>query len=1513
MYIFFTLLILNYFPKEFQQLRKKAIRSSLLKALSNNIPEPIISPSKPFITDSFSGIALHPIFGVNALELKGFAISKNISHLAVIVDRDTEFGNLILNDHSFFFGHKNLTVSLTEKFADDGEVALFNITMIDPLSAFYNFDLKLSSLQGKCKTHFGKELGARCETTLDSNWDKKYKIPKESIIDEFPTEIQNNVKLFGGVSANSYASAVLQKRGATIQLQIDGSVDALIGAGFHIDGVNSSGKIPINQEYIIGDPVEKILGEGKVTIFKVPISLKVTFVSNITAKNISFHIPPNINYIDIIRTVSVHLKKGITISSKHIKNTDFEKVVKVEKVKTDAVELGDFMEEESLIANFTGSFIVKIGIKAELILASITKFTVELGPEIGLDLNLNVSTEKCTFPALYGSFAPYMNGYTEFSGSFIVAGIKLFEAKKAIYNTIYAKEVVNSCLFDVSSSSELDKALLESPIRKRSIVQIINPIVTNVSNLYDPNYQPIGIFGDPRGKKASFIGFATLYFGKTPVLKENEHIFIQEQSDFEDIKLKVFPNLDENQIYCGYPFDVAVFNTTGVNFILIRNESQPILMGNQFNYTNYTEYKNFRRKFMTSDSQRIGLILYTKEDGYFCDPSKYYFIDEIYDEESDFVTNWFKITISKVIQTQKLRNIYVNFFLPYEPENQELFIYHSMQLFNQKNKLNVPMVSEYEDVFLLLKKPIKPRLNQVLMYFNVTLKDGTVLGAQNITYEDVISESFKKRASDIEFTFNSNSNVEEIEYILQLEDSYIKDLKKTPNVELKGIVTKIFVNENNENIEFFTGQPLTLNCPMENNELYGTIFFYFKDPGYIIEKNNKLYAFIKLVGAQPLLKGSRNVDEKEDLYVIKLELNKNVYYDDQKNLFLSLPFRRRTKVNDVVNAVLYCIYQSYENNTDDSPFCNDFPGFKLITNQNYYVGCIRTYTNKNDLYINEWDHFPDALSKHLITTDYPIDPPKNDGPFVRLHSIKYDSNTQGTSKMVQIVAKQKYFKFPDESHTMIIEDDTIEKFKNYARDVPLEILCSRCSDIYMNEISSNSKLFPEQTNYFTTSLKNITSGFLLEAFCKKQENAYCIFEYDLSNDGETLVEFVESSNKKSIASKQALDDKIIPEKYPGVEEIYNATKDTTSTAKYRININCNRQVIPSRKGKFYLNKPWEGSIKKIATHLEKKEILIEVRETIKNNFIFIELVGKGFKYFNPSISDEQRIPFNPNFFAESESRFKELLSQIGILIDKRTREEIVTNNEIEVNDDGLLVAKYSFFDEKKLNESITNNKIDLIPISKYKLSDYVPPKNEDPEENDDGDDKTSCKGSNNNNLNLNLPPRLGPLSLGNFDINSVYVGGSKVTNFLLGYINELFPSFYYLHTAVWVGESDATDETEGIIFVYGKYNSSDPIYLFGDGARSYVMKLGKFKKTFNAFKVQKVIPHRNLKLFDFIDKLKKSRKWNVRNYNMLFLNCQHFTADCLNILEAKRMSPNEIEWKLFPRRIVKTLKHNEYV
>lgn len=136
MYIFFTLLILNYIPKEFQQLRKKAIRSSLLKALSNNIPEPIISPSKPFITDSFSGIALHPIFGVNALELKGFAISKNISHLAVIVDRDTEFGNLILNDHSFFFGHKNLTVSLTEKFADDGEVALFNITMIDPLSAF---------------------------------------------------------------------------------------------------------------------------------------------------------------------------------------------------------------------------------------------------------------------------------------------------------------------------------------------------------------------------------------------------------------------------------------------------------------------------------------------------------------------------------------------------------------------------------------------------------------------------------------------------------------------------------------------------------------------------------------------------------------------------------------------------------------------------------------------------------------------------------------------------------------------------------------------------------------------------------------------------------------------------------------------------------------------------------------------------------------------------------------------------------------------------------------------------------------------------------------------------------------------------------------------------------------------------------------------------------------------------------------------------------------------------------
>ena len=141
----------------------------------------------------------------------------------------------------------------------------------------------------------------------------------------------------------------------------------------------------------------------------------------------------------------------------------------------------------------------------------------------------------------------------------------------------------------------------------------------------------------------------------------------------------------------------------------------------------------------------------------------------------------------------------------------------------------------------------------------------------------------------------------------------------------------------------------------------------------------------------------------------------------------------------------------------------------------------------------------------------------------------------------------------------------------------------------------------------------------------------------------------------------------LPEKYPGVEEINDATTDTTTTAKSRLNINCNRQVVPSRKGKFYLSKPWEGEIKKIATHLEKHKITIDVRKTYtSDNHVTLKLLGKGFRSIDSSLNNEQVIRFISNFFAENENKFKKLHSQIGITITK-TKE--------------TLNIKYFFFDK----------------------------------------------------------------------------------------------------------------------------------------------------------------------------------------------------------------------------------------
>lgn len=185
-------------------------------------------------------------------------------------------------------------------------------------------------------------------------------------------------------------------------------------------------------------------------------------------------------------------------------------------------------------------------------------------------------------------------------------------------------------------------------------------------------------------------------------------------------------------------------------------------------------------------------------------------------------------------------------------------------------------------------------------------------------------------------------------------------------------------------------------------------------------------------------------------------------------------------------------------------------------------------------------------------------------------------------------------------------------------------------------------------------------------------------------------------------------------------------------------------------------------------------------------------------------------------------------------------------------------------------------------------------------------------------------PRSSSINLGNIMIQKVYLGLSShiVYNldFLINFMRRcrsifghIIPPPDYIHSAIWVGESDSNDDCLGAIFNYGKYYSPsfDPSYLYKDGAQSYIMTLGEFKKRYNSANTFKLTPQRRICLFDFINELKSLGKWTAKDYNWPNNNCQHFTSKCINILHATRYSPTNNDWIYLPKLILKSLKLNE--
>lgn len=207
---------------------------------------------------------------------------------------------------------------------------------------------------------------------------------------------------------------------------------------------------------------------------------------------------------------------------------------------------------------------------------------------------------------------------------------------------------------------------------------------------------------------------------------------------------------------------------------------------------------------------------------------------------------------------------------------------------------------------------------------------------------------------------------------------------------------------------------------------------------------------------------------------------------------------------------------------------------------------------------------------------------------------------------------------------------------------------------------------------------------------------------------------------------------------------------------------------------------------------------------------------------------------------------------------------------------------------------------------------------------DDAFDGKKKGGSSSSNKDDDSQDEQSAKTLGNFDINSVYLGTSpniyvnlqifvtlmRKARKTLGHV---IPPPDFVHSAIWVGEKEPTDDSVGAIFVYGKYwnKYNMDTYLDKTGAKAYVMKFSEFKQRYPSIDPMKLNAHKKMKLFDFINEVKESGNWDAKNYNWPTNNCQHFTAKLIDILHATRNTPSGDDWIDLPKPVMRSLKSNE--
>ena len=1265
---------LSFIPEEFNDLKEKALSSARKRINQINNNEKVIIPNKPYIKDEFIGFVNYALFAHTVSDLKGFAMTDEKSHIAIIVNRSTRDGIEMMKEKSMFADQKtNAVYSLFFKYADDGEVAIYNISKINEYQIFDRFQLTLpmSSLNSKC-SYTGKNFGARCSLETEFNWDINSDLPKSQVLEPL------NVKLFYGMRSRAEASIVIKKSGAfNIQVEMDSSFDFEGCLGFKIPKINTSSS---NFKEI--EELTQEIANSTFYILTIPFTLKVLLVFQPKLENLGAVISKDISLFKVFK---LHLRKSLIVSTRHQKTSQTEKDFHIETI----LENGEIDDDEEFKteAKIYGSISIKSGLRVELHIGhGSSYFSIEGGAKPTFDFEFIRNTTQCTAPAMYGTFKPTIFVYIEGKGEIKIASIKIFKSSKEKKWKILSLEGnLGSCMYNDEYSRELDEDLQEKENKELNIL-----LYNNFDALNDGIYS-IG----------NNLSNYDRFYNKYLYLERESHIFHPNQSfiitntNYNYTNLKSHVRYNDSIEYSNHTELLDLSDNFSYNanllmkdnflkFSIFANKSRQVSYGREFIMKN-EEYINSRPRGISEFPFNLGLI-YKVNKSYHAHYDDYFVINEYEDSLHDDNHNQ-----NDVYQTTDYSSFNIIIELNDLNDDKHCLNRTALKVFHIQEE-NEHLL--YVTFFERNNSQINESFDSSLIYVPLTESKGNINCTRiefdecsfNLTRNDMIRPNniIVKKTEFYTFTINvTYPNYPD--YIFKLN----KPKVTLENHTIQGIVARIF-QFRNKKIVPFDEVPQIISFRMGKNELYGIYRGLFQSHG---ENLSNIYALMHMPKIQPLTNDANLLES--DSYFIKLIENTTIFKrnpNDPNDSFydIIIPFRRRNQKVDDLEITLKMIFQAEESSNDD-PFCSPFSKFSIKPNKKIFAGCIHSFST------NSWEHFT-SFDEDIIREQEISIPDSR----YKLHCINLKNIPEEKTNEITVYATSKYIEFPLTSRFIIIENETAAFLKSYCFGEYLQVICHRCDKIMIEKDGYTAELIksPHFEDIFMIMIdESFNSSFPLIAYCDLNSSSFCTFEINITNDGYVLVEY----NEK-YPTNYGYENDQLPDDSPGVEEIYplsifynNSNQvednyDLICTDQTRLDSGFKRQIL-HRNEIIYATKSWSRGIEKLLVRIEEKPnfcLLLTYNRYFFPNFLELSL------HYNSELSRSYDIPFSGKVFYESLNTTNNYpFLQIGISINFTDNE---INSSIYMNSDGHIIVRKNIFNAKKIKDIPKGSKFELIDL-----------------------------------------------------------------------------------------------------------------------------------------------------------------------------------------------------------------------